>query len=234
MVPPAPRAQNGYRQFSKTHVRVLHAYRDLAHALGPVDARHALLELQRVPAAEGAALMGRLHARLALEREQTLAARRALEAIHAETATDAEPLESDSMTITELSQALGVRASTLRFWESVGLVAPERISTPAGPARRYDLAAIREVRITAALRAGGYRIPDVHQAITALRDLGDTHQSLTALDSRLAGIADRTLALLRAGAVAAELLQIDRSPTSSPTKLRATSRSPGSPKDGGW
>ena len=32
------------------------------------------------------------------------------------------------MTITELAAALGVRASTLRFWEQEGLVSPDRVT----------------------------------------------------------------------------------------------------------
>lgn len=212
VIPPAPRAVNGYRQFSSAHLRALRAYRDLAHAVGPVDARHVLREIRHLPAGEGTALLGRLHTRLSEERERTLAARRALTLISTEADTDAEPVETDSMTITELSQALGVRASALRFWESAGLVAPERVPTAAGTTRRYDLPAIREARITAALRAGGHRIPDVEQAITALRDLGDASQSVTALNSRLANITDRTLALLRAGALVAEMVGIQPRP----------------------
>ncbi|MFR9727863.1 MerR family transcriptional regulator [Saccharopolyspora sp. MS10] len=111
------------------------------------------------------------------------------------------------MSITELSQAIGVRASTLRFWEKVGLVAPDRVATPSGTSRRYSVTAIREARITAALRAGGYRIPDVHKAITAIRDLDDVSDSLTALDARLRSIAERTLALLRTGPLLAEIIE---------------------------
>ncbi|WP_433683558.1 MerR family transcriptional regulator [Nocardia sp. CA-119907] len=111
------------------------------------------------------------------------------------------------MTITELSQALELRASTLRFWEQHGLVRPERIITRSGSARRYQLVAIREARITAALRAAGYRIPDVQKAIAAIRDLGDAGHSLEALDARLITIAQRGLALIRAGATLAQIIQ---------------------------
>ncbi len=99
------------------------------------------------------------------------------------------------------------RASTLRFWEQQGSVRPDRIVTAAGSARRYHLAAIREARITAALRAAGYRIPDVQQAIAAIRDLDDTSRSLDALDARLDAITQRTLALLRAAAPLAQIIQ---------------------------
>lgn len=207
VIPAATRSSNGYRQFSAAHVRALRAYRGLAEAVGPVDARRAMRDLRTVPAGQGAALICGFHARLNDEREQALAARHALETIHSEAATEAKPVESDSMTITELSQALGVRASTLRFWEEVGLVAPERVTTRAGTARRYPLSAIREARITAALRAGGYRIPDVRTAITAIRELHEVSRTITALDARLADIAQRTLALLRAGTLLAGIIE---------------------------
>lgn len=207
VIPAAERAPNGYRRFSAAHVRALRAYRELAHAVGPVDARHAMREIRLTAPGPGAAVVGGLHARLNGERERAVAARRALAAVRAEAATDAEPVDADSMTITELSYALGVKASTLRFWEKAGLVAPERVATRAGTARRYPLAAIREARVTAALRAGGHRVPDVREAVAALRGLGDVSRSLAALDAHLDALTRRTLALLRAGALLAEIIE---------------------------
>jgi DNA-binding transcriptional MerR regulator len=208
VIPAATRSGNGYRRFSSAHVRALHAYRDLAHAVGPVEARRAMRAIRRQPPDEAVALISGLHVRLDDERERVLAARLALDSIHAEAATEAEPVDTDAMTITELSQALGVRASTLRFWEQAGLVAPDRVATRAGTARRYSLTAIRDARVTAALRAGGYRIPEVLAAITAVRDLGDVSRSRAALHARLADIAQRTLSLLRAGALLAEIIDV--------------------------
>lgn len=207
VIPTATRERNGYRQFQDVHVRDLGAYRDLARAVGPVDARRAMREIRSLPLSQAASLASSFHVRLNREREQALAARSALDAIRTEATTEDEPIEADSMTITELSQALGVRASTLRFWEKVGLVAPVRTAARAGTARLYHLAAIREARITTALRAGGYPIPDVQVAITAVRDLHDVTHSLKALDDRLEAIAQRAVALLRAGAALAEIIQ---------------------------
>ncbi|WP_418063301.1 MerR family transcriptional regulator [Pimelobacter simplex] len=206
VIAPAARAANGYRRFTADHVRDLHAYRELAAAVGPVEARRTLREVRRLPAGAATELVGRLHAGLVAERERALAARAALTAIGAEPGTDAPPVPADTMTITELAQALGVKASTLRFWEQAGLVAPERVATRAGTARRYPVPAVREARIAAALRAGGYRIPDVRRAIAAVRDLDDVSDSVAALDARLDAIAARALALLRAGTRLAEII----------------------------
>ncbi|MDN5723637.1 MAG: MerR family transcriptional regulator [Corynebacterium sp.] len=110
------------------------------------------------------------------------------------------------MTITELAGALGVRTSTLRFWEKSGLIVPERVSSRVGAARRYPVPAIREARITAALRAAGYRIPDVQNAMRSIRQLHDVEEPSKALENRIDAIAQRTRALLRAGADLAEMI----------------------------
>ncbi|MGW0248635.1 MerR family transcriptional regulator [Nocardia goodfellowii] len=209
VIPAAVRASNGYRQFTPAHIRDLNAYRDLAYAVGPVEARHAMRAIRSLPLGEAAALVCALPARLNQEREQALAARAALRAIEAEAATDAEPVAADAMTITELAKALGLRASTLRFWEQSGLITPDRVRTRSGSARRYHLAAIRDARITTALRAAGYGITDVHRALTAIRDLHDVSHSLAALDDRLHAIALRELALLRAAATLGEIIRCE-------------------------
>ncbi|MBP2454746.1 MerR family transcriptional regulator [Mycolicibacterium lutetiense] len=207
VVASAVRAGNGYRQFSTTVIRELHAYRDLAHAAGPVEARRTMREIRTLPPAEAVALVSSLHIRINQEREQALVARLALEAIQGEAKIEAAPAAADAMTITELSRALGVRASTLRYWETEGLVKPERIANRTGSARRYQVEAIREARITAALRAAGYRIPDVQRAVAAIRELDDVNRSLEALDTRLNSITDRTLSLIRAAVTLAEIIQ---------------------------
>jgi DNA-binding transcriptional MerR regulator len=108
------------------------------------------------------------------------------------------------MGITELATALGVRSSTLRFWEQEGLLFPERITHLH--VRHYPPAVVRQARIIAALRAAGYRLPDVRAAMESLRGLGHPRVAREALQTRLDDIASRWLALLRAGADVAELV----------------------------
>ncbi|WP_340698634.1 MerR family transcriptional regulator [Cellulosimicrobium funkei] len=225
VLPPAGRSSNGYRTFGDEHVLALRAYRGLATAVGPVVARAVLREVRTLPLPDAAARVGALHVTLARERDEALVARRALLAIRAEGGPTGEtgpdeggpsanvPAgaagdEDDVLTITGLAAALGVRASTLRHWEREGLVAPERVATRAGThgARAYPPAAVREARITAALRSAGYPVPAVRQTIAALRRLDDVAPTLAALDARLDAIARRTVALLAAGSDVARLL----------------------------
>jgi DNA-binding transcriptional MerR regulator len=220
VLPPAGRSSNGYRTFGDEHVLALRAYRGLATAVGPVVARAVLREVRTLPLPDAAARVGALHVTLARERDEALVARRALLAIRAEGGPTGEggpsanvPAgaagdEDDVLTITGLAAALGVRASTLRHWEREGLVAPERVATRAGThgARAYPPAAVREARITAALRSAGYPVPAVRETIAALRRLDDVAPTLAALDARLDAIARRTVALLAAGSDVARLL----------------------------
>jgi DNA-binding transcriptional MerR regulator len=230
VVPPAVRAANGYRAYTATHVRALRAYRGLASAAGPVDARRLLATTfaaaQGDPAegtrlADAAAAIGAVHVRLARERDEALRAREALRAIRAEAAAptaapaaDAPPDRTGgTMTITELAAALGVRTSTLRFWEQEGLAVPDRVTSLR--ARQYGTGAIQEARIVAALRSSGYGIPAVRAVVATLREVDGVAEGAVRaeqiLDRRLDQIAARTVALLRAGAdLAAVLDEVSR------------------------
>ncbi|CAM5342670.1 MerR family transcriptional regulator [Streptomyces canus] len=204
VIPPAARSDNGYRSYTPLHVHALRAYRGLAGAVGPVEARRLLAELRTATIAEAAAAVDGAHARLAREREEALRAQRALHGIQAEEAGR----DDDWMTITQLAEALGVRSSTLRFWEQEGLVRPDRVTTLR--ARRYGPAAIGAARVVAALRAGGYGIPAVREVMGSLDGPDGPEDARRILRERLDRIAARSVALLRAGAdLAAVVTAVD-------------------------
>ncbi|MFI2487360.1 MerR family transcriptional regulator [Promicromonospora kroppenstedtii] len=228
VIPPAARAANGYRTYAPGHVHALRAYRRLASAAGPVDARRLLAAALTGGVADAAAAVGAVHVRLARERDEALRARAALGAIQREAIedgrADAAPAGSpapadpaDALTITQLAAALGVRTSTLRFWEQEGLVAPERVTSLR--ARQYGPAAVDEARIVAALRASGYGVPAVRDVVATLRGLPGADEGIARagqiLDRRLDQIAARTVALLRAGTDLADLIA-SRPPSARP------------------
>ena len=209
VIPPATRSGNGYRAYELVHVRALGAYRGVAGAIGPVVARQLLAELRTQPIADAAAAIDAAHVRLARERDEALRAQQALQAIEGEQGASDRERAADAMTITELAAALGVRPSTLRFWEQEELVVPERVTTLR--ARRYPLRAIHEARIVAALRNAGYGIPSVREIIGSLRALdraldgavdeagNGIGDAARILQQRLDEIAARSIALMRAG-----------------------------------
>lgn len=197
VIPPAARRHNSYRQFTMVHATALRAYRQLAISVGPVDARRIMFELRDLPYDEAIARVVALHVDLARSRENTLAAVRALDSIVDEADHDAAAVPEDSMNITELATALGVRSSTLRFWEHEGLITPERPG-PRG-ARNYPVDSIRDARIVAALRSGGYRIPAIRTVMASLDSIHEGLDARDALQGRLQDIAAKSDALLRAG-----------------------------------
>lgn len=214
VIPAARRKPNGYRAFEPLHIHALQVYRSLAVAIGPVPARSALQRLYHLPSGEAAALVGSWHIELARERTEALAGVRMLDIISAEArgiaATDVE----GAMTITELANALGLRASTLRFWEQAGLVTPERVTRMK--VRRYPQGAIRAARITAALRAAGYGIPELQNLMESWSDAraaGDLDAARARLQGRLDTIGGRMWALVRAGGDIAGLLSGPTDPT---------------------
>ncbi|MGC5344171.1 MerR family transcriptional regulator [Streptomyces sp. AM 4-1-1] len=198
VIPPAARSGNGYRSYAPVHVHALRAYRGLADAGGPVAARQLLAGLRTGTIPEAASAINAVHVRLEREREEALRAQQALRAIRAEANTPGFERESDAMTITALAEALGVRPSTLRFWEQEGLVTPERVTSLR--ARRYGLPAIRAARIVAALRSAGYGIPATREIVGSLDRFDSQGEAQRVLRQRLDQIAARTVALLRAGA----------------------------------
>lgn len=194
VLPVAERATNGYRRYRESHLLALRAYRALAAAIGPVPARQMMPTLVDDSVDTAAERIDDLHALLARSRDRIREARRGLDAVLADV-TDVFD-DHDSLTISELADALGVRPSALRHWEHEGLVTPDRIIETRG--RRYTARAIAEARIVAALRSGGYRIPPIARVLEQLREHRLTAEAQALLDERLADLTRRSVALLAA------------------------------------
>ena len=220
VIPPVERAANGYRRYRARHETAVRAYRAMAEAIGPVPARRLMPLLIGAPVEEAAARIDELHAGLAVERSRVREALRGLAVAVAE--ADDEFVDADAMTIGELAQALGIRASALRHWEREGLVHPE----PRGTAsvRSYGAVAITEARIAAALRAGGYGIPAISTILVEVRVHGRTGEVQRILGQRLDGLTGRSVALLGAAGHLHDLLRAREVTTSESAAPGAAAR----------
>lgn len=198
VLPPSTRAANGYRRFNARHLHAARAYAALSTALGPVEAKCVLREVLAAEPVGVARLMDELHARLHTERT---ALRRAIDAAEAISAEVLRSDPADAMPISELAGALDVRTSTLRHWESEGLLAPER----RGRTRSYSPAEVQQARIVDQLRRAGYRIPDLRPVLDQLRRIGFQPDVAELLLRRGRVLDDRSAALLTAGAHLLEL-----------------------------
>ncbi len=201
VLPPATRTAAGHRVFAGVHVQAALAHRYLAVAVGPVRAGEVVRAAHRWPAPDVLRLLDAAHAGLHAERRDLALAREAAASITAEPIGDVRP--SDSMGVSELAAALGVRPSTLRHWDAEGLVVPRR---PAGAARRYAPADVRDARIVHQLRLAGYRIGPLRALLPELRGARRGEDVLAALATRDAAVDTRSRALLQGSAALVALL----------------------------
>ncbi|WP_159921924.1 MULTISPECIES: MerR family transcriptional regulator [Nocardia] len=210
VLPSALRTASGYRRYGEIHLRCALAYRALAAGVGPVEAKRIVRAVHERPIAEVLALLDAAHARLDRERRDLGLAKRAAEAISAEPIDDVRP--SDSMSVSELAAALGVRPSTLRHWDAEGLVVPDRPT--AQGVRRYSPAQVRDARIVHQLRSAGYRVDSLRILMPDL-PRGDRSEDVeAALAARDASITARSRALLDAAAALTAVIALAGSPQS--------------------
>jgi DNA-binding transcriptional MerR regulator len=204
VLPPAKRTASGYRVYDDVHLHSALAYRALAAGVGPIEAKRLVRALHRLPVAQLLALLDAAHARLDAERTGLRLARAAAAAISGEPIEDVRT--SDSMSVSELAAALGVRTSTLRHWDAEGLVVPDR--DPARGARRYTPAQVRDARIVHELRRAGYRIEPLRALVPELRRARRLEDVGLELDARDADITARSKALLDGAAALSTVLSL--------------------------
>lgn len=202
VLPPATRTTSGYRVHGEIHVRSAIAYRELAAGTGPAEAKKIVRAVHRGHLSDVLARLDEAHARIDAERAELRRAKAAARAIADEPIADVRP--SDSMNISELAAALGVRTSTLRHWDAEGLAVPAR--EPARATRRYLPPHVRDARIVHQLRQAGYRIESLRALMPELRSGRRFPDVDTALAARDISIEKRSRALLAGAAALHELL----------------------------
>jgi MerR family redox-sensitive transcriptional activator SoxR len=71
------------------------------------------------------------------------------------------------LTIGEIARQAGVPASTLRYWESAGLLAaPGRV----GGKRRYDPQALRQISLIVLIKRAGFTLAETRIVLSGLSD----------------------------------------------------------------
>lgn len=198
VLPAAIRTKSHYRIYTQTHVQAALAYHTLAAGIGPIEAKAIMraVHRDRDSTPDLLARLDAAHARLHAERQELKLAKEAAEAIVAEPIEDVRP--SDSMTVSELANALGVRSSTLCHWDAEGLVVPHRTSSRR--ARTYSPSDVRDARIVHQLRMAGYRIGPIQALMPQLHTARRWEEVLSALVAREASITARSRALLQSAA----------------------------------
>ena len=73
----------------------------------------------------------------------------------------------DDLTIGEAATLAGVRASTLRYWESAGLLKPPR---RIGGKRRYGPESLRQIEVVALAKRAGFTLAEVRVILAGISD----------------------------------------------------------------
>lgn len=202
VLPPTRRSHAGYRVYTEVHALSAAAYATLAVGVGPIQAKTIMRAAHQSPLEVLLAMLDAAHAELHTERCDVALARQAMAAISTEPID--QPRPADAMSVSELADALGVRTSALRHWESEGLLSPDR--SRVGHARSYTPRDVRDARIVHQLRLAGHRIPALRELMPALRQAQRGEDITAALLARQESITTRSQALLQGTAAIENLV----------------------------
>lgn len=198
LLPPIPRAANGYRQFSSAHLEQARLIR-LALQWPYLGDKAMLLDLVRSAAADDLGRAMELAFKyLALVRAERTYAEAAVEFLERWAAGQLLDTRPHRVHISEAAQHLNVTVDMLRHWERNGL-----IEVPRDPANRYRLYGAAEfgrIRVIRMLVQAGYSLMAILRMLQRF-DAGDTSNLRDALDlspddEALRTVADRWLSTL--------------------------------------
>jgi MerR family transcriptional regulator, redox-sensitive transcriptional activator SoxR len=95
------------------------------------------------------------------------------------------------LTIGEAARSAGVPASTLRYWETVGLLkAPHR----AGGKRRYELEDLRQIEMVVLAQRAGFTLAEIRTILSGISDTTPPSEIWRKLASEKLPEVERTLA----------------------------------------
>jgi DNA-binding transcriptional MerR regulator len=146
----------------------------LDFALAIIDARHALIHVKRHQA------------------QQVL---KSIDTLMAERDDPEMGIPVRSLTIGEAAQAVGVPASTLRFWEQEGLILPGR--DPMNRYRIYDRFQVRCLEVIARLRRDYYSFDVIREVMVELSESSPA-ESFRALEKRQDEISEESQIVITA------------------------------------
>ncbi|NUT39790.1 MAG: MerR family transcriptional regulator [Thermoactinospora sp.] len=183
LLPPVERAGNGYRVFTGEHERALRTVRSMAAGHGWQCTGEVMRAVHAGRLEEALALVDASHAELTRERADLAQVLGAFEelAVPAERShagapevlaglTSARAGGARVMRVGEVAGLVGVRASALRVWESMGLLRPSRDRVTGY--RVYDALEVRKAQAVALLRRAHYPLPAVEAVMRELDSAG--------------------------------------------------------------
>lgn len=204
---PAPeRSETGYRRYTPLHAQALRAFLALRRGHGHQQATEILRATNQGDIESAYRLIDAAHVALLAERDTRTESATALGTLSTAAPT---PVNGRPLTVGELARRLGVHPATLRTWETVGILHPDR--DPATGYRAYGPDCVRDAEIARQLRRGGYQLRQVAQFVESLREAGGADALSAFLDSWQERLTTRSRNLLTGAAqLDAYLTMLDR------------------------
>ena len=188
-LPPAERTASGHRRYGPRHLHAILAVRAMQAGYGWLTGGRIMRRVQRGNVAGALELVDECHAALHQRREEVAETLEALRLMAAsgegETRVRARARrrarEDTSSRVGEAARLVGVRVSSLHYWEEQGLLRPRRDEESGY--RLYDAAELRRLRIVVVLRKAGYRFDAIRAVLDELA-AGRPSTALTAIERR--------------------------------------------------
>ncbi len=184
-LPPAERTPTGQRRYGPRHMQAIQAARTMIAGYGWERALEIMSAAHQGDLAGMLARVDARHADLARRRQEIDEVLAALQTLRYLEAGQAAPApgrrDQPALTIGEAARQVGVRASAIRFWETQGLLQPERDRDSRY--RRYRPEQVRRLHMIVLLRNGGYGFEAIRSVLVEL-SAGKPEQALAAIEGR--------------------------------------------------
>ncbi|MEV7227181.1 MerR family transcriptional regulator [Polymorphospora sp. NPDC051019] len=208
VIPAARRTPSGYRVYTPVHAGALGAYLALIPAYGYATAGTIMRAVLRGDLDAAFQVIDAGHAQLAGDRETLDSVEAAIDVL---VGTPAARRPDRPLPVGAVAHRLGVTAATLRKWERVGILTPQR--DRATRHRVYQADDVRDAELAHLLRRGGYPLAHIATVLEHVRGAGGAEPLASSLADWRRRLAGRGRAMLTAAARLDAFLCLPDEPT---------------------
>ncbi len=180
-IPTIERSPTGYRRYTQQHLAALKTARHLIGGYGWPLAQQIMQAVHRGSVDQALALIDERHGEFARTRAQLEQTGAALNLLAAQLPLETHPHRTGGIRVGAAASLLGIRISTLRFWEQQRLLQPGR--EKGSNYRIYDDQQLRRLRIVALLRQANYDFPAIRTTLDEL-EAGQPQRAVAAVEQR--------------------------------------------------
>lgn len=205
-LPPVDRSDTGYRMYTRRHLHALRTARNLILGYGWKNALTIMQSIHQDDLDLAFALVNARHAELDRKRQQVDQTLDAIRRTDSQIELWTKEKRSGSLRVGEVAKLLGVRVSTLHYWEDRGLLNP--IRDQSSRYRLYDEQQFHRLQVIVFLKEVGYDFDTLHSMLEEMT-LGKLERTLAALENRRKEITSASRACIQATASLWEYMKQD-------------------------